>query len=72
MSDFPRLESKMESKTSIVENINFGQITPGASKLSRPISSPDLRRPIIESRASAFRESPIQNALYEKIADLEV
>ena len=52
VSDFPH----MESKISIVDNVNFGQITPGATKLSRPISSPDLRRPVIESRASAFRE----------------
>ena len=54
VSDFPPIESKI----SIVDNINFGQITPGTSKLSRPISSPDLRRPIetIEGRANAFRE----------------
>ena len=62
-----------ESNISLLEPFSLGQVPP--AQLSRPVSSPDLRRGQDQSNLTtvSYRtgKSPIQNALYEKIADLE-
>ena len=62
-----------ESHLSLLEPFSLGQQAP--AQLSRPVSSPDLRRGQDQNNLTAVSyrtgKSPIQNVLYEKIADLE-